>query len=303
MALARKLRAVVKAGHGEQEMLWTELLRRLEQSLAPLTTADAARVIKKERSLNGIDAVNQAACRLRREVLKASRTLTPNPGARLSLQTYAIQVAEDPPLGWKQDVGPSIGLLLADAADEFVGGLIRGVTEVCDRHAYDLLVDVSKDDPIIEVKKLQRLLERTHGVLIVPVSDATLDPAVRHILHGHDYVFVDRYLRDLPDVPSVHHDDISAGRQAGILLKQSGCTRVLIVDQASRSPNNFAITPLEDRAKGCKMQLQDQALVRHLPAAGSDEQGGFDALRQFEQKSGLTTTDGIFALTDRLALG
>jgi LacI family transcriptional regulator len=301
-ALARRLRRTVRASPGYEEKLWEELLRRLEQSLSPLTTTQAAQIMGAEGSLNCDDIVNQTASHLRRKIREASKSFTPDPHVYLSQQTYAIQVAEDPPPGWKQAIGPSIGLLLADASDSFVGSLISGVIEVCERHAYDLVVDASGDNPFVEMTKLTRLLERTHGVLIVPVSNTALNLDVKKMLRDHDCVLIDRYIRELVDIPCVHPDDVSAGRQAAIYLKECRCSRVLIVDQASRF-NTFAITPLEDRVRGCRIELQNRVDMRHLPPAGSDEEGGFAALENFDKAHGLSATDGIFALTDRLAVG
>jgi len=298
--LARHLRRTVRPSTGREEILWSDLLRRLEQELQVLTTKDALELLNLTANP---ELLPKPASLLREKVREAGMIFAPGLGVFLTREPYEIQVKGDPPEGWKQSVGPSIGLLLADAADGFVGELIQGVSEVCNSHGYDLVVDVSSDDPIVEAQKLRRLLERTHGVLMVPVSDATLDPASREMLQYHDCVLVDRYLRDLPDVPCVHPDDISAGRRAGIYLKEHRCTAVLIVDQASRSPNSFAITPLEDRTKGCQIELRGNVPVRHLLAVGSDEQGGFDALEQFEKKQRLVASDGIFALTDRLAVG
>jgi DNA-binding LacI/PurR family transcriptional regulator len=304
-ALARRLRVAVMVAGGPEQLLWNELLRRLGKSLGPLAPEDAVRVMHLESHPNHDKAVNEIAHKLRERIKIASEGLNPSPHVRLAQRTYAI-VADDnePPQGWKQDIGPSIGLLLADATDEFVGRLILGITEVCNAHNYDLVVDVCADDPIAEVKKVKRLVNRTDGLLIVPASsDNSLLPSVEQILRDGDCVLIDRYLRELPDVACVHCDDISAGRQAGRFLEKCGCSRVLIVDQGSRSDNNFTITPLEDRAKGCKIQLGDRIPIRHLPAAGSDEEGGFLALQDFDQKYRLAASDGIFALTDRLALG
>lgn len=302
-ALARRLRRSLKPSQGHEELLWKELLLRLELSGDPLAPQEAASVMKLSATASVDEITNQIASRLRTKVRDASNSFVPNPGVYLSTQKYALQVTQDPPIGWKQSVGPSIGLLLADAADWFVGELIQGIAEISSSHDYDLLIDISKEYSAVEAMKLQRLLERTHGVLIVPVSTTAFDCTSRQFLADHDCVLVDRYFRDLADVPCVHHDDYSAGRQAGLYLKECGSTRVLIVDQASRSTDTFAITALEDRAKGCQKQLSGHIPVRRLRAAGSDEQGGFDALERFEKNEPLSPNDGIFALTDRLALG
>jgi LacI family transcriptional regulator len=301
--LARRLKRSVNVGQGHEEHLWKELLLRLEDSRGAITHAEAAETMRLSLKHGSTDdIINSVASHLRKKVREASARLIPNPGAYVSTHKYAIHVTEDPPSAWKQTIGASVGVLLADATDWFVGKVMQGIVEVANHHRHDLLIDVSHDDPVIEARKLDHLLSRTHGVIIVPASNTTLD-ASRVLLEAHECVLVDRYLRDLPHVFSVHPDDISAGRQAAIHLQQCGCNRILIVDQGSRSSDRFAITPLEDRVKGCRIEADNNVKVRYLPAAGSDEGGGFEALAQFERKEPLTEQDGIFALTDRLALG
>jgi LacI family transcriptional regulator len=303
--LAARLRCALIPASGKEQLLWGELLRRLERSEGPLNTDDAARImgVYDYDNTEMQNTVNSVASHLRHKVEALAETLSPNPGVFLSRQTYAILVTQDPPPDWKYILPRSIGLLLADAADWFVGNLLLGVMDACNGCGYDLVLEVSNGDSMTEATKLRHLLERTDGVLMVPVSESALDADSRKLLRERHCVLVDRYLRDSADVLSVHHDDISAGRQAGLYLKENGCSRVLIVDQASRSPSRFDITPLIDRVKGCKLQLHGEIKTHCLLAAGSDEQGGFDALEQFERKVPLTSGDGIFALTDRLALG
>lgn len=299
--LARRLLRTVRVSQGHEELLWKELVSRLEKSQKALTPKKAAQVMNL--SSMGEDAANQVASRLRVKIREASRSLIPDPGVYLSKNTYAILVTKDPPAGWKQNLGPSIGFLLADAGDWFIGHLLQGTLEITAEHKHDLIIEVSNDDPVTEALKLERLLERTHGVLIVPVSNIALDAKSKELLANHDCVLVDRYLHDLPEIPSVHPDDISAGRQAALYLRERGCRRVLVVDQGSRLSDTFSITPLQDRVRGAQIELAGSIPVRRLRAAGYDEQGGFDALEEFERKEPLTETDGIFALTDRLALG
>lgn len=298
--LSELLRTAIDPTGHEADLL-EELLRRWEdENQKALTQKDAARVMHIQEYGNWRDSVTQYASRLRRSIREASKTLDPDPQASLTYKKYAIRVKADPPSAWKQTIGPSIGLLLADASDNFVGDLIRGVTEVCGQRGYDLVVDESGDNPTVEMTKLGRLLERTRGVLVVPVSDRSLNPEVQKMLRKHDCVLVDRYLVDLDDVLCVHNDDVSAGRQAAIYLEK--CSRVLIVDQASRR-DNFAITALKDRVRGFRIEFEKHGVVCHLPIAGWDERGGVKALKQFDELHGLAPGDGIFALTDRLALG
>jgi LacI family transcriptional regulator len=301
-ALAELLRHSVKPYQGHEELLWEELLKRLEQSGDPLSPDEAAGILNLADTPSVDEIVNQTASRLRAKLRDTAKTFDDDFGVYINKRTYAICVTKAPPKEWKRTVGPSIGLLLADAADWFVGDLIRGATEVCNSRGYDLLVEVSNGDSRTEARKLQHILQRADGALIVPVAGTS--PDSRLLLHEHACVLIDRYLADSGDVCCVHHDDVSAGRQAALYLKEFGCERILIVDQGSRLEDKFAITPLADRIRGCKLQLEgDRTKVRSLPVVGCDEQGGFDALEFFEKKQPLLPTDGIFALTDKLALG
>ena len=285
--------------------LWEALLQRLENPElgGALNVVEAARVMKVENHPNCNGVVSVVANHVRKEVRKASKKLVPNPSVYVSRKAFALCVRRDAPPAWGKIVGPSIGLLLADAADWFVGLLVLGVSEVCNAHGYELVVDVCYEDSDIEASKLRHMLQRTNGALIVPVGE-TAQRDFRQLLQKYPCVLIDRYIPVLPDVPSVHSDDISAGRQAALYLQECGCSRVLVVDQGSRSPTRFDISPLQDRWVGCKKQLKDSGIkLERLLIAGSDEEGGFQALEQFEKKGSLGMGDGIFAFTDRLALG
>lgn len=310
--LALRLRRLIKFPGGYHRVLWEELVKRLEDpKLDALTVAEAAKVMNIHDDRGTVSVV---ANKVRREVKKASKELvddpTQDPQIYVSRKAFAICARKDAPKEWAKIVTPSIGLLLADAEDVFVGSLIRGVSEICSKHRYDLVVDVSHEDSHIEVSKLQHMLRRTSGALIVPVGEK-MQRGFTQLVQKNPCVLIDRYRPFVPDVPCVHLDDISAGRKAAEYLQELGCSRVLVVDQGSRSSTRFDITPLQDRCDGCKLQLENSGIkVEHLLVAGSDEDGGFQALEQFEKskKGNLLRDkdgdkDGIFALTDKLALG
>lgn len=245
--------------------------------------------------------VHDSAYRVRLELIEVSKIIKPNPAVSLSRAPYALFLGNDPGRFQKKYVEPCIGLLLADATDWFVGDLVKGVKSVCDGK-YDLIVDVSNYKQKIEEKKIHELTQKVRGLLLVPVGDHVLKSAAT-ALTATPCVLIDRYLTNLPNLACVHPDDDLAGRSAAhYLIHAQGCDRIIVVDQGSRNGNKFVISPLTDRADGCEAASGSVDVI-HLPPAGTDERGGWNSLEEFEKSDCIRGTDGIFALTDRVAAG
>lgn len=298
-------------------LLFHEILRRFERGQTDISPADAAKVMGKNEAKSAMEI----AARLRKDVRRLSNRDFPGLGIDIAERRYALEVKGAPPPEWIS-IKRSVGLLVANAADWFVGELIVGVLEICDEAQYDLIVDVSNDKREIEYNRLMRLAEKAAGILVVPVND-WITPAANRLLHSKPSVLVDRFISGVTDIPCVHHNDYAAGQRAGDYLKQRKCTRVIVIKQKSDLRDEQILTPLRDREIGCMAQLSDDSTPkspktsldsRTAPkdppievvawrAFGSEEKGGFEALERFDSEYHLHDGDGIFATTDKLALG
>jgi DNA-binding LacI/PurR family transcriptional regulator len=303
--LIRQLRKSLKSLNAREEKLFDALIAEFRKPFGAAKSLSTEKLLKMFGFPDDPTARNEVYnidYDLKQKIKRASRKLKPHPPrASISHEPYRLTVSNHPPRLLKRYKEWTIALLVADFTDWFVGDFIEGIKEVCGAK-YNLIVETSKYDPKREADKMKLFAERVHGLLVVPVSDRFQD-AAKKAAKEVPCVLVDRYVHDLIDVPFVHHDDTAVGRGAGAYLKGLGCNRILIVKQGSRDKTrDFKITPLEERAGGCE-EIKGVD-VTPLPAAGTDEEGGFAALKNFEMKGNIISeNDGIFALTDRLAIG
>ena len=208
----------------------------------------------------------------------------------------------DPPQEWLYTPIRPLGFLIANAADWFSGQLILGAVEVCRSKGFELIVDVTQDQPEAEDDRLRAMLDRCEGVLMVPVGERLLGETAVKLLKTKHCVLADRYLPGV-NVPSVHNDDISGGRKAAEYLLQNGCKRIIIVGQASEENQQQKLTPIADREWGCRYETRRRVPIIWEQPNGLNEEGGFQTLRKIDRISEINENDGIFALTDKVALG
>src|ERR1700730_4495588 len=148
MELARRLTDAVEASPGKERTLFNKLLEHLRGSLGPVS-------IEAAQQATGADpgGVYTIANHLRERILNAK--ITPDPGAYLDKQSYVIRVRNNAPEEWNRVIGPSLGLLLSDAGDVFVGDVIEGITSKIEPAGYSLVVDVSRENPKVEIEKIK----------------------------------------------------------------------------------------------------------------------------------------------------
>ena len=309
--LIAQLRESVRPRGEPQEKFFSELLLRMELSefatsekkARGIEAREAATIMGKSWGGTENPATYTPVSILRGQIDKASSQMLLKAGAYLTSPPYKIEVTNDPPD--KKYSQPCIGLILADATDWFVGDVLKGISEAS-QGRYDLIVEVSNYSQRAEAKSIKRLAERVSGMLVVPGNNRVAPSAIESLL-SLPCVLIDRYFENVPDLPCVHPADKAAGRFAASYLKGKNCKRILIVDQGPRANEKFSITPLKERQEACNDACLDpdaDPIVTVLSQAGTDEKGGFEALRNFEAGGGrIENTDGIFALADHVAVG
>src|ERR1051326_1110903 len=240
-----------------------------------------------------------------RKLLPEFEKLEPHIHLEIPWGRYGIICGERPQDEWMLKPTRLVGFLIANAADWFTGNTILGAIEVLRDSGFDLLPDISQDKPEGEENRLSEIVSKTEGLLIVPVGDRLLNASSVNLLHSKPCVLVDRYFPGIVDIPCVHHDDISAGRKAAeYLIEVRKCKRIIIVGQRSHLVDEQELTPLQDRKYGCRLAAgkESVAVIFETPR-DADEAGGFETLRFIDKAHKLQRTDGIFALTDKVALG
>jgi LacI family transcriptional regulator len=124
----------------------------------------------------------------------------------------------------------TIGVVLADIANPFFAGVLRGVTDVCAAEGFDTIV-VNTDENVERERAAVRLLvtKQVDGIVISPAGGAAADP--RHLEaareRGVPVVQLDRTLSRF-DGPAVVLDNRGAAYTATVELLRAGHRRIAL---------------------------------------------------------------------------
>ncbi|WP_206476794.1 LacI family DNA-binding transcriptional regulator [Microbacterium sp. KRD172] len=165
-------------------------------------------------------------------------------------------------------VSQTIGVIIADIANPFFGGVVRGISDASRAHGFETLVLSTHEDLAEEIAATDVLIDkRVDGII---VASAALDAAsAGHIRqageHGIPVVLVDRAVAGL-DLDAVVIDNRSAARDAVAKLIAVGHRRI-----------GFVWGPPVDERPRRRRELIDVA-TRNLWTDGERLQGYLDAL-------------------------
>ena len=147
-----------------------------------------------------------------------------------------------------------IGLIVPDISHSFFAEITRGIQEVLEQHAYNLVLCNTNRDPATEIREIEALLSaHVDGLLIA--SDQP-EEGWRYYAHmaeqGERFVLIDRYFDQLRSA-RVGTDDLQAGKIAAEHLIQLGHRSIAHV----RGP---AIRPARLRLEGYRAALKEHRL-------------------------------------------
>ncbi|MEQ3553364.1 LacI family DNA-binding transcriptional regulator [Pseudonocardia nematodicida] len=107
-----------------------------------------------------------------------------------------------------------LGLLVSDIANPFTGQVARGLEDEAVRHGYQVLISSSDFDPHREAQILESFARRTVDAAALLSTGDTADGVHRLLRNEIPTVLIDRRPPDLPTVPLVRTDSLSAARDA-----------------------------------------------------------------------------------------
>ena len=238
----------------------------------------------------------------------ASRALDPTKSWRISAATVdrVRQVAEElgysPDMiarGLKRGTTTTIGVVVTDLENPFIGPVIRGITVALEQHGFLALVAETFDDHERLVRILNHLVSRRVDAIIcsaVRLTDATL--LRRAAKQGLPIVLA---VRSIPrsGLPCIVPDDRRGGRLAVAHLAELGHRAVAQIKGPS-DVSNFV-----DRGRGFDEQAAEAGLV-DLTIAEAASQPTVEEGRRLmrltlvQNRRRLT---GVFAQNDLLAIG
>lgn len=196
----------------------------------------------------------------------------------------------------RQGSNRMLGLVIPEIVNPFYAEIARGAADAADRLDYGIVMCVSNDDPLRELRQFEMLArQRTSGVMVVPLH-ADMGRLAMLRLVGSRLLLVDR-VGPADEGCSVAIDDVAGGRIAVEHLIATRGARVAIVNGALSIPQCFdrhdgAVRAMQ--ASGHAMtDLQEYEVTEMTIAAG----------RAVGLRLADDLPDGVFCTNDQLALG
>lgn len=193
----------------------------------------------------------------------------------------------------------TIGVIVPNMGYHFFATAVNGIEEEAILNGYSVLVTQSRESYLRELTNIQDLARGQVDGFIVSVSRETsnYDHFSKLIRRGIPLVFFDRDIENL-DVSKVVIDNVLASKKAVQHLIESGCKRIAIL----AGPAFLGLT--EQRLEGYKQALRaneisvDESLIVH------GDYSHENSIYLTNQLLDLANPpDGIFAVSDRLAVG
>ncbi len=192
----------------------------------------------------------------------------------------------------------TIGVIVPNL-DYFCANAIRGIDEAALEAGYTVMICQSNESYGREVVNTQRLMSSSVDGLIVSLSNESnnIDHFKRFMKKEIPIVFFDRVHPDLY-APNVVLDNTHGGEEAVQHLIEQGCRRIVLL----RSHSTVSVMTLREngyRAAHKKAGLPvDESLIIHCDF---NQESAYQATLQLFGKR--IPFDGIFTVSDRLALG
>jgi LacI family transcriptional regulator len=194
-----------------------------------------------------------------------------------------------------------VGLVVPDLLHPFFAEIAKALSKALLIKGYYLIISSSEEDPELEMREIDQLLNRRLDALIVATSRATPEIFERMEKQGGPpYVLIDRQLPGLA-ANFVGVDDEIAGALATEHLVSIGCKRIAHL----RGPD---ISPGAGRLKGYTETLAKHGLrvpAGYVSASRASDvhsrESGIAAMR--ELLSVRPRPDGVFCFNDPTAIG
>jgi len=183
-----------------------------------------------------------------------------------------------------------VGMLVPNLDDTFFTSLVERVERLAHDDGYEVLVASSRDNPELEIARLNALLGwHPSGLIAVPCTNVIPQP-IRSEIGRLPMVLADRIGEDNLPIDTVTMDNFAAGKAAAELLIPEH--RDIVV-----AASHVAIRPIADRIAGVAsvVEAHDGARLRVVELT-SNVNAGSDILREWLLRE--TRPDAVVCLTN-----
>jgi LacI family transcriptional regulator len=191
-----------------------------------------------------------------------------------------------------------IGLIYPEAHMFFFPSVIKGISEVVQKHGYKLLVLQSNESYEQEIENVRICLDNGVEGLLISISKETKQLSHLEELKNVDIpvVLIDKVLEN-NQFDEIIIDDAKATRMCIEYLIHTGCRRIL----GLFGNPNMVITA--KRLEGFKQVVAKQNEAQMVVSQHNFVGNTFDTWQQLEQIYPTFKPDGIFAMSDEIMAG
>lgn len=181
----------------------------------------------------------------------------------------------------------TVGVIVPDINDPFFGEIIKGISEIADKHGLNIIF-FDTDERVEKELKAIKLLEeqRIRGILITPTSteDKYNSECLKALNNsGTPVILIDGHVK-YSDFSGIFADNIEGGYEGTEALIKAGHTKIAVITGRMNS------RPARDRFEGYKKALESN----DIPI---DERYIFHS--DYTQESSYKITKQILAMEDR----
>ena len=195
----------------------------------------------------------------------------------------------------------TIGLVLPDVRNPFFAELARGVEDVCNDRSFGCFLcntdgRIEKEDACIALLRGQV----ADGILFTTQNRIEFNPAFLQLREDkYPFCLIERYLKEMPDVPGVYFDNIGGAHMATRYLLERGHRKIAFISGPETTVN------ADYRRQGYEQALREAGLEPEAVLMTTGDyryHSGYEAMAALLARPSARFT-ALFASNDLMALG
>ncbi len=195
-----------------------------------------------------------------------------------------------------------VGMVVPDLMHPFFAAIAKALARNLRQEGYSIVISSSDEDPVLELKEIEMLLDRRIDALVLASSEHAKSTSIFRCLQqaGVPYVLLDRPLRGQNSF-FVGSDDRAIGKLATEHLIERGYQRVAHIGISSLSIGNRRLQGYKAVLKRHDRQIQMNHVILVESGDERGEECGFAAMQKLLALT--PRPDAVFCFNDIIAAG
>lgn len=194
----------------------------------------------------------------------------------------------------------AVGFIVPDLVHTFFAEVAKGMSGFLRRHAYELILASSEEDPILERDQIDNLLARGIDALLIASCQQDVRGFSRLVEGDIPYILIDRTIHGL-DAHFVGMDDISIGYRATEHLILLGRRRIAHIGAESYSTAVNRLIGYKKALRKHGIPYCKDLIQVHPRLEYAGDQAGMSAMDVFLRRR--KRPDAVFCFNDLTAVG